>query len=222
MVDGGLAGLFWTYLWTFIGLGIIVVSLAEMASMAPISGGQYHWVSEFAPPRHQKWLSYMTGWMSTLSWQAGAASGSFLTGAVIQALIGLNNANYQPTDFQFRWQGTLLVFAMVLVLFIANTWGAKSLPLLQNVLLVLHVFGFFTVIIVLWVLAPRHTASVVFTQFYNGGGWPTVGVSLMVGQISAVYGLSCMFPISPVYPNFKTNPLTPASPPRLRRDRPHG
>lgn len=28
---------------------------------APISGGQYHWVSEFAPPRYQKFLSYMTG-----------------------------------------------------------------------------------------------------------------------------------------------------------------
>ena len=186
-------------MWTFIGFGIVMMSLAEMASMAPISGGQYHWVSEFAPPRHQKWLSYMTGWMSTLSWQAGTASGSFLTGTIIQALIGLNNANYQPTDFEFQWQGTLLVFAMVLILFVANIWGAKSLPLLQNILLVVHVFGFFTVIIVLWILAPRNTAEVVFTQFYNGGGWPTVGLSLMVGQISAIYGSICMFPISFVY-----------------------
>ena len=37
------------------------MSLAEMASMAPISGGQYHWVSEFAPPKYQKFLSYFTG-----------------------------------------------------------------------------------------------------------------------------------------------------------------
>lgn len=28
---------------------------------APISGGQYHWVSEFAPPQYQKPLSYITG-----------------------------------------------------------------------------------------------------------------------------------------------------------------
>ena len=61
LVDGGLAGLFWSYIWTFIGFGIVIVSLAEMASMAPISGGQYHWVSEFAPPRYQKSLSYITG-----------------------------------------------------------------------------------------------------------------------------------------------------------------
>jgi hypothetical protein len=28
---------------------------------APTSGGQYHWVSEFAPPSLQKFLSYVTG-----------------------------------------------------------------------------------------------------------------------------------------------------------------
>ena len=61
LTDGGLAGLFWTYIWTFIGFGLVIVCLAEMASMAPISGGQYHWVSEFAPPRYQKFLSYITG-----------------------------------------------------------------------------------------------------------------------------------------------------------------
>ena len=133
----------------------------------------------------------MTGWMSTLSWQAGTASGSVLTGSIIQALIAINNADYQPTNLEWRWQGTLLVFAMVLVLFTANIWGAKSLPLLQNILLVVHVFGFFAVIIVLWILAPRNTASTVFTQFYNGGGWSSVGLSLMVGQISAIYGSIC-------------------------------
>lgn len=28
---------------------------------APTSGGQYHWVSEFAPREYQKFLSYITG-----------------------------------------------------------------------------------------------------------------------------------------------------------------
>jgi choline transport protein len=41
MVDGGLAGLFWSYIWTFAGFSLVVISLAEMASMAPTSGGQY-------------------------------------------------------------------------------------------------------------------------------------------------------------------------------------
>ncbi|KAI4254353.1 MAG: hypothetical protein LQ352_003141 [Teloschistes flavicans] len=187
LVDGGLAGLFWSYIWTFFGSGIIMLSLAEMASMCPTSGGQYHWVSEFAPPKYQRFLSYMTGWVSTLSWQAGAASGSFLTGTIIQGLLTVNDPNYSPTN----WQGTLFVFAMVLVLFVFNIWGAKALPVVQNALLGIHIIGWLVIIVVLWALAPKQSASGVFTQFTNGGGWSTMGLSLMVGQISAIFGSTC-------------------------------
>ena len=73
--------------------------------MAPTSGGQYHWVSEFAPPEYQKLLSYFTGWMSAMSWQAGAASGPFLVGTMIQSLVYVNKESYEATN----WQGTLMV-----------------------------------------------------------------------------------------------------------------
>ena len=48
--------------------------MADMASMAPTSGGQYHWVSEFAPKRAQKFLSYIVGYTAALGWQCGTAS----------------------------------------------------------------------------------------------------------------------------------------------------
>lgn len=41
LVDGGLAGLIWSYVYTFLGFSFVMASLAEMASMAPTSGGQY-------------------------------------------------------------------------------------------------------------------------------------------------------------------------------------
>jgi hypothetical protein len=34
LIDGGLAGLFWSYIWTFFGFSMVVISLAEMASMS--------------------------------------------------------------------------------------------------------------------------------------------------------------------------------------------
>ena len=43
--NGGFAGLFWCFITTVLCYGTIVASLAEMESMAPTSGGQYHWVS---------------------------------------------------------------------------------------------------------------------------------------------------------------------------------
>jgi choline transport protein len=61
LTDGGRPGLVYSVIWNFIGFGPIYLSMAEMASMAPIAGAQYHWVSEFAPESLQKILSYFTG-----------------------------------------------------------------------------------------------------------------------------------------------------------------
>lgn len=41
LVNGGFGGLFWTFIATVTCYATIVASLAEMASMAPTSGGQY-------------------------------------------------------------------------------------------------------------------------------------------------------------------------------------
>lgn len=60
--DGGLPSLVYSNLWIFCAFTPVVLSLAEMASMAPIAGAQYHWVSEFAPEKYQRFLSYMTGY----------------------------------------------------------------------------------------------------------------------------------------------------------------
>jgi choline transport protein len=59
--NGGLPAMIWMYVVSLFGMGAAIVSMAEMASMAPTSGGQYHWVSEFAPKKLQKALSYIIG-----------------------------------------------------------------------------------------------------------------------------------------------------------------
>ena len=66
--------------------------MAEMASMAPTAGGQYHWISEFAPRSLQKQLSYLIGWLCVLGWQTGSCIGCFLAGTQIQGLIVLNHS----------------------------------------------------------------------------------------------------------------------------------
>ena len=124
-----------------------------------------------------------------LSWQAGQASGPFLVGTIIQGILTVNNPTYNPQN----WQGTLFVFAVVVLIYILNVWGAHSMPTINNLMLVLHVFGFLAIVITLWVLSPRNPAEVVFTQFSNGGGWSSTGLALMVGQISAIYACICMF-----------------------------
>jgi amino acid transporter len=187
LVDGGPAGLIWSFVWTWFGFSTVMLSLAEMASMAPTAGGQYHWVSEFAPPSMQRSLSYFTGWMSTVSWQAGTASGPFLVGTLIQSSATVMYPDYAATN----WQGTLIVIAVTFLVWALNVYGAKAMPLFQNVMLMVHVFGFLAIIIVFWTLNPRNTAEVTFTRVTNGGGWNSTGLALMVGQISAIYACIC-------------------------------
>ena len=210
LIAGGMAGLFWSLVWSHIGQFFIVLSLAEMASMAPTAGGQYHWVSEFAPREYQKILSYLSGtrlsaplltpfhllccsladrpaysgWLSTVSWQSIVALDAFLIGSIIQGLITLNDESYSPT----RWQGTLLVFASVIGVSLFNVFAAKHLPLAEGTFVTLYIFSFFPVIITLLVLAPKQPASAVFTQFTdNGAGWPSIALTVMVGQVSSMF-----------------------------------
>ncbi|QDS73034.1 hypothetical protein FKW77_009325 [Venturia effusa] len=183
LVDGGTAGLIWTYVGTVTFMTCVIASMADMASMAPTSGGQYHWVSEFAPKSSQRFLSYIVGWTGALGWQAGTASTAFLSGTMIQGLIVLWDETYVPT----RWQGTLLTIAMALVMTFFNTYGARQLPLLEGLVLCLHVFGFFGILIPLWVLASKQSAAKVFSEFQDGGGWGSIGTACIVGQVSAIY-----------------------------------
>jgi len=130
--------------------------------------------------------------MSVLSWQAGNASGSFLTGTIIQALVGINHPNYSPKPYQ----GVLFVFACVAFIFCINFWAAHIWPHLQNGLMLLHVLGFLVTIIVYWVCADHNTPRQVWLEFSSQGGWNSIGLSLMVGQITAIYSLLGKCPVS--------------------------
>lgn len=63
LTNGGVPMLVYAIMWQFVGFFFIYMSMSEMASMAPIAGAQYHWVSEFAPESLQRGLSYLTGYV---------------------------------------------------------------------------------------------------------------------------------------------------------------
>src|SRR6266487_341088 len=52
---------------------------------------------------------------------------------------------------------------------------------------ILHIVGFFAILVPLWVLAPRNTAEAVFTQFTDGGNWGSIGLSCLIGIFSPVF-----------------------------------
>lgn len=85
LVDGGTPAVFWGLLLSPIVMLPVYASLAEVASMSPTAGGQFHWVSELAPPRYQKGLSYTTGWLLTLGWQTFLCGVSFSVVSTVES-----------------------------------------------------------------------------------------------------------------------------------------
>ena len=180
--NGGFAGLFWTFIATVICYSSVVLSLAEMASMAPTTGGQYHWVSEFAPASCQKFLSYSAGWMSTLGWLASTASSVFVCTTLIQSFVGVEDATFAFPN----WQYTLIMLAFLLITIAFNTWGAPTLPMIETISLFGHLIGFLVIIIPIWIMAPKNSASEIFTSFTNSSGW-SMGGACLITQISVLY-----------------------------------
>ncbi|KAH7380206.1 amino acid/polyamine transporter I [Phaeosphaeria sp. MPI-PUGE-AT-0046c] len=183
--NGGPAGGIWMFLVVCFGMFFVMLSMAEMASMAPTSGGQYHWVSEIAPRKHQKFLSYIVGWMCVIGWQAAMATTAFATTQQLQGLIALNSSSYAIKG----WHSTLLTVAITLFAILWNTVFVRKLPLIEGIGLTLHVFGFFAFVVVLWVMGPRSDTRIVWTNFEDNGGWGNKGVATLVGILGPMVTL---------------------------------
>ncbi|KAK7705877.1 hypothetical protein SLS64_007828 [Diaporthe eres] len=186
LVNGGTAGYIWIFFICWMGFMLINTSMAEMASMAPTTGGQYHWTSEFSPKKYQKFLSYLMGWLCVLGWQGNCAGSSFVTGTMVQGLIALNHPDtYVPEG----WHGTLLTIAIAAFSVFFNTFFARHLPIIESGLLAIHFLAFIGILVTLWTMSPSISDATVFTQFNDGGGWNSFGVSTLAGITSGILPL---------------------------------
>ncbi|KAH7304256.1 amino acid/polyamine transporter I [Stachybotrys elegans] len=190
LLIGGPASVIWGILFNWIGMASIYFVLAELSSMAPTNGGQYHWVAMLAPPSWSSFLSYMTAWLTTLAWQAVAATVAYIVATLLQGIIILANPHYIPAP----WHTVFLIWAVGLVVAMLNSMNNRYLAKLESLILILHLAGFFGIIIPMVYLAPHNDASFVFTTIFNNGGWPTQGIAFMIslpGMTAPLIGADC-------------------------------
>ncbi|KXG45519.1 Amino acid/polyamine transporter I [Penicillium griseofulvum] len=186
LTNGGSGGAIYAYIFGWVGCFANFMVLSELASMAPTAGGQYHWAAMLAPIKHQKFLGFITGWFAVLGWQSAFAACAFLTGKMIQgaAILGNNLYNALP------WQGTLIVWGSLSLSLAVNLLGGNLLPRAEAALLVLHIIGFFGILIPLVYMADHNTKEQVFLSFQNGGGFATQGLSWFVGMTSCAFAFA--------------------------------
>jgi len=123
------------------------------------------------------------GWLSIAVWQSMVVMSGVLCATLIQGLLVLN----YPEHVSLRgWHGTLLIWSAVILAFFVNSTLGRWLPKIEGFILYLHLLGFFAIIIPLLYLAKRVTAKEVFTHWNNNGGWPSIGLSFLVGMITNI------------------------------------
>lgn len=161
---------------------------------APTAGGQYHWVSILAPQSCQKLLSYITGmsptqpirlkaytirlgWLTVAGWQANVASSAYVCGTLIQGFIELVDPTYVPQ----LWHASLLLYGALALSIFTTTVIGTVLPMIESMMFVIYVLGFFGVLVPLVYLGPHGSAHDVFTMFLNEGGWSSQTLSFFVG-----------------------------------------
>lgn len=120
------------------------------------------------------------GWLCVLGWQSACAGAAYTAALQIQGLIVLNHPGYVYE----HWHGTLITIAIAAFSVGFNTFLARKLPLLEGLMLVIHVCAFIGIIVSLWVLAPLGDSSV-FTDFTDAG-WHSFGASTIIGIVSGI------------------------------------
>lgn len=102
----------------------------------------------------------------------------------MQGTVVVEHADYSPT----RWQTTLMMYALILLIGLCNVFFLKAIPAAETLTLILHISLWFGVLIPLVYFAPvKSSASDVFANFIQGGGYESAGVTFFVGLLTTVF-----------------------------------
>ncbi|KAF9048099.1 APC amino acid permease [Hymenopellis radicata] len=171
--NGGGPAMVWGWAVASVFILFVGMSMAELASAAPTSGGLYFWTHSLSSPRWRNLLSWIVGYMNTIGSIGSVASIDW--GCAVQvmaaATIGSKDQSFEPTNAQIFGVYAAIVFTHAIVCCLGTTVLAR----LQTVYVILNVLLCLAVIIALPIATPsefKNTASFALGEFTNLNGWP--------------------------------------------------
>lgn len=173
----------WSNILAFCGAISQAASLAEMASIIPIAGAQYHWTWHLAPTNVRRFATYLQGWFTWFGFVSLLAGIANITIILLLSIINYNIPSYS----YLGWHISVCVIAMNIVQGLMNMYAFKTIPWIEMVAGVLHVCLFVICIVVLAVLGRRHSAKWMFTDFETSSGWSNKFVAFNLGALTNVW-----------------------------------
>jgi len=168
---GGPAVMVWGWIVVAFFTMLVGLSMGEVCSAHPTSGGPYFWAAMLSKPKHAAFASWITGWFNLLGQVAVTTGISFACATFISTV-----ATFQ-SDFVPTANTTIGIYAAVLVAQgLINTFGVHLLRYLNNVSVWWHAVGTTAVVIAILAAAPKHqSAHFVFQTFIDNTGTDGVG-----------------------------------------------
>ena len=124
--------------------------------------------------------------MTIFAWVTGCAAGPSITAEIIVGLVIFNYPDYTP----HRWQFTLIMWAVILVLFLLNLSFRKLLNAFELLGGICHFCFFIIAVVTLAVLGQRSSSDYVFKTFTHGlSGWND-GVTWGLGLLTITFSVN--------------------------------
>lgn len=130
-----------------------------------------------------------------MAWQAIGVSLCYLVATLLQGIIVLGHPEYHPA----AWQTLLIMWAVACFAMVVNSTTGRALAKFEGLVLILHLVGFFAILVPMVYLAPHNDPSAVFTTFLNTGGWSNQALSFLVAfpsGASSLIGADCAVHLS--------------------------
>ncbi|KAK9419622.1 putative Gaba permease [Seiridium unicorne] len=180
-----------TILWGWVLLSLLSVaiaaSLAEICSVYPTAGGVYYWAALLSTPKWAPIASWITGWLTLVGNWTVTLSINFGGAQLILSAISLWDEEFVAN----AWQTVLMFWAVTLVCYLVNIFGAKYLDLINTLCIYWTGASILIFLIVLLVMSPsKRSGEFVFAHFdASASGWPS-GWAFFVGLLQPAYVLT--------------------------------
>ncbi|EPQ55770.1 APC amino acid permease [Gloeophyllum trabeum ATCC 11539] len=170
--NGGASAMVWGWAVASVFILFVGMSMAELASAAPTSGGLYFWTHSLSSPRWRNLLAWIVGYSNTIGSIASVASIDWGCAVQVMAAASIGSGQeFTATNAQLFGCYAAIVLTQSIVCSLAT----RVLARLQTVYVILNVMLCLAVIVALPAATPsefKNSARYALGNFSNVSGWP--------------------------------------------------
>ncbi|CAO3632271.1 unnamed protein product [Mucor fragilis] len=188
MIDAGSMGVIWGWLITAVFTMLVALSLAEICSAYPTTGGLYFWVSRLATADWVPLACWVTGWCNWIGLCFGISSVDLGLSQFIAGVVSVWDPEGEPLSVYAQYG----IFVGILIIHgIINSVAVSWNGVMNQGAFFANMLGIgFIVIVGLALTKPLASGDFVFTQFYNGSGFGSNGFAFLLVILQSQYTLS--------------------------------